>query len=178
MMSFFLIFHTLALHAVTYDQDVLYIFSKMIPRFVLMSSQKEKIKTDIEICILHEEMDELAATTLYEAIYNSYPKGILAYKIDPMLYNYTDINACKDSQLIFLFNTQETNIQNVVKFASKQQIMTLAYDSKLLESGIDMSLFLGRKTTPYINNESLANKKIELDNILLRISKIFHKGVE
>ena len=177
-MSFFLLSHALALHAMTYHEDVLYIFSKMMPRFVLMSSQKEKIKTDIEICILHDEMDKLSAVALHEALQKNYPNGLLNYKINSTVSNFSDLDSCKNAQLIFLFNTQDENIQNVLKLASKNQSITLSYDSKLLESGVDMSLFLGRKITPYINNESLKNKKIELNNILLRIAKIFTKGVE
>lgn len=174
----FILFNASLLSAISYDDDVLYIYSKMMPRFVLMSTQKEKIKTEIEICVLYDEMDKLSALTLREATEKNYPNGLTSYKIKTILSNYSQLESCKDSQLIFLFNTNDKNIRNVLKLSSKNQSITLSYDSKLLESGVDMSLFLGRKITPYINNKTLQNKEITLNNILLRIAKIFNKGTE
>ena len=148
-----------------------------MPRFILMSTQKEKIITDIEICILHDDIDKMTALTLNDAIKRNYPNGLKDYEINTILSNYSSLNSCRDSQLLFMFNTNDQNIKDALLFSAQNKILTLAYDAKLLESGVDMSLFLGRKITPYINYESLKNKDIKLNNILLRIAKIY-KGAE
>jgi len=175
--GFFLLFNASVLSAITYDDDVLYIFSKMMPRFILMSSQKEKITSEIQICILRNDIDQMTALTLSDAIKRNYPNGLQDYKINTLLSSYSGLDTCKDSQLLFMFNTNDQNIKKAVRFSSQNKILTLAYDAKLLESDVDMSLFLGRKITPYINHESLKNKDIKLNNILLRIAKIY-KGAE
>ncbi len=148
-----------------------------MPRFILMSSQKEKITSEIQICILRNDIDQMTALTLSDAIKRNYPNGLQDYKINTLLSSYSGLDTCKDSQLLFMFNTNDQNIKKAVRFSSQNKILTLAYDAKLLESDVDMSLFLGRKITPYINHESLKNKDIKLNNILLRIAKIY-KGAE
>jgi hypothetical protein len=49
----------------------------------------------------------------------------------------------------------------------------MSYDPKYLEKGVNASLFLGRKVTPYVNMNALRKNGIELDNVLVRISKIY-----
>lgn len=177
LFGFFILFNSSVLSAISYD-DVINIFSKIMPRFILMSSQKEKITTDIEICILHDDIDKMTALLLHDAIKRNYPNGLQKYKINTILSSYSDIDSCKNSQLIFMFRANDKNIKETFQFSAKNKILTLAYDAKLLESGADMSLFLGRKITPYINYESLKSKDIKFNNILLRIAKIYNKGVE
>lgn len=171
--GFSILFNSSLLNALSYDDDILNIYSKMMPRFILMSTQKEKIKTDIDICILYDDIDKMTALVLSDAIKRNYPNGLKDYKINTVLSSYLDINSCKDSQLIFIFRTSDKNIKRTLQLSAKNKILTLAYDPKLLESGADMSLFLGRKITPYINYESLKTKEIKLNNILLRIAKIY-----
>ena len=51
--------------------------------------------------------------------------------------------------------------------------MTVSYDASLLTEGVEVSLFLGRKILPYINVKALNRNTITIDQILLRISKIY-----
>lgn len=157
----------------SYDEDTLNIFSKIIPRFVLMSSQKNKVTDTIEICILHEKLDERFALSLKEKVNANYPNGLNNYKIKMMLSNYSNMNLCENSQLLFLFNSNEENIQNSLHFAKSHTILTMAYDANLLEKGVNISLFMGRKIMPYVNIHSINQNAIEFDNTLLRISKIY-----
>ena len=69
------------LHASDYDDDTLEIFSKIIPRFVLMSTQKNTLQNKIGICVLHDKFDDRATATLMDKIYNNYPDGIKNYKL-------------------------------------------------------------------------------------------------
>jgi hypothetical protein len=161
------------LNASSYDGDILTIFSKIIPRFIMMSSQKAKIRNDVEICILSDDIDKLEALSLMDKINTNLPNGIKQHKINLLNSNYEKINKCKNSQLIFMFNSSENNIKNAVEFSDKHNILSISYDEKLLQNGVEISLFIGRKVLPYINMKAISKNKIELDNILLRVSKIY-----
>lgn len=165
----------LTLNASAYDVDVLDIFSKILPRFILMSNQKNIVKDKINICILHDKIDEQDALALIDRIYVNNPNGIKNYKINLINSNYSNIDMCQNAQLLFMFNTSEQNIEKGIKFSKNHTILTVSYDSKYLEYGANASLFLGRKVVPYINMNSLGNSGLELDNILIRVSKIYTK---
>jgi len=170
------LFHPVALSASTYDDDTLEIFSKIIPRFVLMSSQKNTIQTKIEICILHDKLDERTASSLIDKIQNNYPNGIKNYKLKLINSNYSDIEMCYKSQLAFLFDTDEKNMDSSIRILNKNSVFTMSYDAKYLLNGVDATLFLGRKVVPYMNMSALRQNGMEIDNTLVQISKIYLPG--
>lgn len=159
-----------------YDDDILNIYSKMLPRFIFMSSQKEKVVEDVEICILHDAIDERDAGLLMDKVNKNYPKGIKSYKIKLLSEDYNNIQECKNAQTAFLFNSNEKNIQKAISFFNRQKILTISYNAELLENGAQISLFIGRKVQPYINIDEILKNNIKLDNILLRVSKIYSKS--
>ena len=162
-----------SLNAAIYDGDVLDIFAKIAPRLVLMSSQKDRLKENIEICVLHDKIDETAKTSFIGRIESSYPHGIKNYPIKLIDGDYTHIDLCKNSHLLFMLSTNENNIKNSLKYAAVHSSLTMSYDPGLLTYGVNASLFLGRKVTPYLNLDSTQKNKIEFDNLLIRISKIY-----
>lgn len=170
------LFYSPFLHAMNYDDDTLDIFAKITPRFVLMSGLKSKLQNDITLCILHDPLEMMTADSFANKITQSYPKGIKDYTIKTLISSYATLDNCSDAQLLFLFNTDETNLLQALQFAQKKRILTVSYDASLLAFGVDFSLFLGRNITPYINMKSIFNKDIELDNLLFRISKIYTAG--
>jgi len=172
-LSIVLMLNVSALHALSYDDDILNIYSKILPRFIIMSSIKEKIKDNVEICILYDDIDALVALSLVDKVKSNYPKGIKKHKINLLTTTYSNITKCENAQLVFMFNSNEKNINNAVVFSNKQSTLTMSYDAALLENGVEISLFIGRKVLPYINMGAIINNKIELDNLLLRISKIY-----
>lgn len=176
LFTFAVSFHGTVVYAASYDEDVLDIFSKLLPRFVLMSSVQKEVKDKIEICLLYDRVDERAASSLREKIARNYPSEIKNYKIKPIEISYANIDGCRNSQLMFLFDTDEKNIEKAIHFSSKNSIFTISYDAKYLEKGVNASLFLGRKVTPYLNMNAIRNNGIELDNTLVRISKIYAGG--
>jgi hypothetical protein len=170
-----IVFHTSTLHAFSYNDDILNIFSKIIPRFVMMSSQKEKIKERLEICILHDDGDKLAAESLQKKINLNYPNGIKNHPMYISNPSYKKMSMCKKSQLIFLFNSDKKYISKALLFAHKNTILSMSYDKKLLQNGVAISLFIGRKVVPYINMQAIQENNIKLDGMLLRVSKIYVK---
>ncbi|MDD2356291.1 MAG: YfiR/HmsC family protein [Thiovulaceae bacterium] len=173
LLLFAFLFNTTMVSATDYDEDVLEIFSKLLPRFVIMSDQKLKVKDQINICVVHEDIEKGTASSLIEKTIHNYPQGIKNYNIKLIQTDFTNLSMCKNSELFFLFNSSEKNIIETLLFAKKQKILTVSYDASLLENGIEVSLFLGRKILPYINVNALKRNGIIVDPILLRISKIY-----
>ncbi len=157
----------------SYDEDTLDIFAKMLPRFVLMSSQLHKVKEEIEMCVLYEKLDERSAISLMGKIHANYPAGIKNYKIKLIDKYYQHLESCKNAQLLFMFDTTEENIQQSLHFAKLHQILTISYNADLLADGVNISLYLGRKIIPFLNVSSINANGIEFDNTLLRVSKIY-----
>jgi len=168
--------NSLLLDAANYNEDILNIYSKMLPRFIIMSSQKNKIHENIDICILNDSIDKRVAELLITNINNNYPNGLLNHSIKLIQSDYKHLEVCKNAQLVFMFNSDDTHIQDALLFSKENNLLTMSYDVFFLEKGADISLFIGRKVTPYLNMKSMTDKKIILDNILLRVSKIYIKS--
>lgn len=177
ILIFSLFFSSGNLNAFVYDDDILDIFSKTLPRFILMSSQKERLEENLAICLLHDKVDERAAFSLTEKINSHYPNGIKEYKIKVISSSYSDMESCAQSQLVYMFNSGSENIKKALAFSAQHVLLTVAYDNGLLEEGVGISLFLGRKVSPYVNVEALRANGVEMNNLLLRISKIYEGGV-
>lgn len=170
------LFYMNILYASTYDDDVLEIFSKIIPRFILMSSQKQTIQKQIDICILYHKLDERSAISLIENIQKNYPNGIKNYPLKLTKSDYETIGKCQKSQLAFMFNANDTIMNDSIRFLNTNTVLTMSYDSRYLDNGVESTLYLGRKVIPYINMGALRENNIELENTLVQISKIYSKG--
>jgi hypothetical protein len=161
------------LNAANYNEDILNIYSKMAPRFVVMSSQKDKMDDVMDICALYDELDERVAKSLRDKIQSAYPNGLQNHPIKLTLSDYSNFESCKNAQLVFMFNADDERVKKAFLFFQNNRVMTMAYDISFLEKGADVSLFIGRTVTPYLNMKSISEKKILLDNLLLRVSKIY-----
>lgn len=140
---------------------------------ILMSTKKNKFKDKISICIVHDKVDARAADALREKISSEYPEGIKNLKIKMTDTVYADIESCHDAQMVFLFDSSESNIKKAADFSNKNAMISMSYDAKYLENGVASSLFLGRKVVPYINMSAFRLAGVDLDNTLLRVSKIY-----
>jgi hypothetical protein len=164
---------TTTIYASMYDSDTLTIFAKIAPRIVLMSSQKEQVKESIEICVTSDKIDESTALSFIDQIKSVYPNGIANHPLKITSTSYLAIEKCQNSQLFFLLNTNEKNIDRTLQYAHNHMGLTMSYDPKYLDNGIETSLFFGRKVTPYLNINALRKNGIEIDNLLIRVSKIY-----
>ncbi|NOQ29582.1 MAG: DUF4154 domain-containing protein [Helicobacteraceae bacterium] len=178
LLALLLIFEVNSLHASSIDDDTLEIYSKILPRLIFMSSQKEKIDKSLQICILRDDIDENSALTLIEKVTSHYPKGIKKYNIEFVQSNYTNVTLCKQTQLAFMFTSDHKSFSDAIKSLNNYKVITMSYDPKWLEYGVETSLFIGRRVMPYLNMKALQKNGIEFDNILLRVSKIYQEGVQ
>lgn len=167
-----------SLYAMNYDNDILNMYAKLSPRIVLMSNTKDLLGETLQICLLYESTDEQSASILEQKILNNYKNGIREYRVEIKKVLYTKLDECAQSNMFFLFSTNETQIKKSVEFSKEKKVLTVSYDSKALESGVDVSLYIGRKVVPYLNVGSIQSKGIELESILFRISKVYKKEIK
>ncbi|MBF0264692.1 MAG: DUF4154 domain-containing protein [Gammaproteobacteria bacterium] len=158
-----------------YDKNVLEIIAKIIPRIVLMSSQKSKATDSIDVCLLRDDTEQKSAQLLKNAIKANYPKGIKNTPINFVISDFDNANACRHSQITFMFNSNNKKIRETVTVLNQFQLLTMSYDEKFLEHGVGLSLFIGKKVVPYINTQAIFDNNIEINNMLLRVSKIYQK---
>ena len=163
------------LQAFSYDDDVLDIFAKVLPRFSVMSDQKERLKNNIGICLVREDMDADEANVLAQKIRDNYPDGLATYKITLTTTSYSQLLTCKRSEILFFFNSTNENIVAGALYAKDYKALSVSYDNIYLTNGVELSLFLGRRIIPYINMQAVQNNGVKLDDLLLRISKIYQE---
>ena len=104
--------YSATLGASIYDDEALTLFSKIIPRMVLMSSQKERIKENIELCIVNDKIDERIALSLIDKLHDAYPNGINNHPLKLTNTSYSTIEKGQKSQLVFFLSSNENNIEH------------------------------------------------------------------
>ena len=169
MLIMLLLLNPLVLYSSSYDSDILNVFSKLMPRFVLMSNLKEQIGSSINICLLHESKDTLTASSLQNMIYKAYPEGIKGYEVVVNKSSHANNSECRNAQLVFFFDTDLVSMREI----NEEKKLIVSYSPIFLEERSDISLFVGRRVVPFLNVDHLQKKDIKLDNILYRISKIY-----
>lgn len=160
------------LQASQYKEEILSIYAKIVPRVLFMSSLKSRLKDEIAICIVRDDIDKNAAVLLTDLLHKNYPQGIRNMALHVDVVDFTSSATCKDVPLIFLFNSTTENIKKLLQFTHNQ--IVVSYSDTLLGQGADVSLFIGRRVMPYLNMQNLAKKKISLHPTLLRVSKIYN----
>lgn len=175
VLLFFLMLHPAWLEAKYYDTDILTIFSKILPRIVTMSDLDPAKGNPVTICIVHEDMDGAAARR-FEALLKQNNTGRdEAHVLQTVSTDFTRLSKCKKSQLIFMFDTQPENLPRIRQTARKQRVILASYHADILPKGSDLSLYIGRSVMPYLNLRTLEEKNINIDPLLLRVSKIYRE---
>jgi len=174
--SFFLLLIITAqnLFSMSYDDDVLDIFAKLSPRMLLMSSPLKSKDDTLSICLLHQSVDAQSTSYFEQKVHQNYKQGIKNFQLHLKKVLFSEIESCGSSDMLFLFRSNEEELEKTLLYAKEHNILTIAYDAKALESGVDVSLYFGRKVVPYVNMASIKSKDISLNNVFLRISKIYN----
>lgn len=161
------------LFSASYNEDLLEVFSKIAPRLVVMSNQTNGIRSDINICVVNDQVDDKYGSLLIHKIEKNYPNGIKNYKLKLINTSYSELNVCQHSHLAIMFNSDSQSIEKSINFFNRNTILTFSFNPKYLEYGVGVTLYIGKKVVPYINLDALRKNRIELDNALIQISKIY-----
>ena len=177
MKRWLLLFCTLlALQAQGYNENILKIEANIIPRIALMDYKfMDKLQDgQITIFILHTNTDSITAKRMKEIIQSKYPAGIKGYTLNIRLIDYeTFLKTPSKATVYYLMDALPDTIKQVVREASKRQILTFTHDTGNLAHGANVSLMIDKKIIPYINVTSLKESGISLRPALLSISEIY-----
>lgn len=170
---------TLLAHAYTYHTELLKIYSKIAPRIMLLVDDKERSAEEgYALCILYEPGDEMHAMKLKRMMEEAYPNGLKGRKFNIKSATFGNCCECGDADLFMLFDTQPERIRSIVEKANRNGIATMAYSNRFLREGVMLSLELGTTVRPYLNLQTAKDAGIPVNEVLLRISKIYQKGAE
>lgn len=170
----FLIGSTVALHAYTYNSQLIQVYAKIAPRLVLMTQSKaDQADTTITLSIVYEEGDKASAEQLRDAMLQNYPNGLKERTLEIVLTPYKRSLPSTKSRLLFLLDTDIKKLKPTLKFAAEHSIPTMAYSNRFLNEGVTLSLHLGKTVRPYLNLEAATQNHITIDNLLIQISKIY-----
>lgn len=170
---------TVLLYGYSYNSKLLQVYAKIVPRIALMTHPAEALPgNSIGICLLYEKGDEEGAKKLHDMMLKAYPDGLSYRTLGLSLFPYGEHLSCRDSLLLFLFDTDRARMQPSLDFAKAHQIPTMSYSSRFLGSGVMLSMHLGKTVRPYLNLEAAKENGITPDNLLIQISKIYTAGGE
>jgi hypothetical protein len=168
---------TALLYGYAYNDKLLQVYAKIIPRIALMTHSEGSLPgNSIGICLLYEKGDEQGARRLRDMMLSAYPDGLRFRTLELSLFPYSRHRSCRDSALLFLFDTDEARMQTSLDFARAYHIPTMSYSSRFLDSGVMLSMHLGKTVRPYLNLEAAKESGITPDSLLIRISKIYSAG--
>jgi hypothetical protein len=158
-----------SLRAEYYDTTLLTLFSKILPRIVSFSSLAPHEGEPLGVCIVREDVDASAAKAFEILLRNAARK----HEIESVQTDFSHISVCAKRQLLFLFDASPETVSTALSSFTDFRPLVASYNARLLSSGADVSLFVGRSVKPYINLKSLKEKEIRLDALILQVSKIY-----
>ncbi len=168
-----------SLCAYTYENQMMQTYAKITPRLVLMTTRSRPIQNKtINIAVLYEEGDRKAARRMAELMQNAYPEGLENHLLNIQITPYSQVHSLKNTALFFLLESDAETIQPIIDLAKQKQILTVAYSSRHLANGAAVSLYIGKTVKPYLNIKAAQESSIAFDNLLIKISKIYHAEEE
>ncbi len=172
---FFALFY-MSLNAYVYNDSLLLIYAKIIPRIMLLDYTKSDNSAIKKLCILYENGDRLVAKRLKELITRHLPKEKTKFSIRIVAKPYKESEKCDKVSAIVMLDAEKEKIHKVVEFAKKNRILTFSYNKSLLREGAAISLSIGKEIYPIINLSALKSYSLKLDPLLFQIAKIYSEG--
>lgn len=158
-----------------YETTLLQTQAKLAPRILLMGKGIPfKEPNRFSICIVHEPGDEKTAAAFKESLLANYPSGWRFHSMEVADSIYASMEQkCADSEMLYLLNTSEPNINKAVEMARRERKLTMAYEHHYLSYGVMLSLYVGRDIRPYLNLDATSDAGIAFENDLVEMSRVF-----
>jgi hypothetical protein len=158
----------------TYNDSLLLIYAKIVPRIMALDHTPRERKGDIPVlCILYEKGDEKVAKDLAISIGKNASGKNREKNLVVRTLTYHDVDKCDDATSFLLLPAGERNLKRALREAHTRKILTFAYDKAMLGYGAVISLHPGKRVYPLINVRVVKEDRLELDPTLLQVSKIY-----
>ncbi len=172
-----LLIFSVLLHAYSYNHQLLQVYAKIAPRMMLLVEDpaSEPVEHYL-LCILYEAGNEVEAESLRKMMLSAYPDGLKSRPLEVRTVPFNDCVQCRDAALIVMLDADERTIAAAAANAHELGIATMAYSSRFLKDGVMMSLDLGATVRPYLNLKAAKTAGIPVNDVLLRVSRIYSGG--
>lgn len=150
-----------------FPSDIL-IDSKIFPAIIKydLNIDKKLINNRIKITIVYHSALEAKAEKLKSLI-------LKKYDFDIELLSENNISNLKETSAMYLFELDREDLQKVLSFAKKREVITFANKLDMLEYGVAISISNQRRPKPIINKRVIRSSNISLSSTLLKASVIY-----
>lgn len=149
--------------------------ARVLPSIILMDRQIDQ-KTPpgvLEIAVLHLAEDRINAERFAALLEQTHPNGVGSYKVSARALSYAELKTAPAAAGYYLLPADQASITRAIDAAIAQSRVSFAYEESLVRSGVLASLSVGRKTTPYLNTDTIAKSRILFNPTLIGIAKRF-----
>jgi len=160
------------LYADKYNDTLLSIQAKVFPGILMMDTDLEQKLSNgaVSILLLHAPSDEFSAKQFRHAILNHYPDGIGTYPL--IVQTGSEIPVGTPPTALIVMQLEPALLEEAIRYAIEQRRLLFAYDNSDLSKGAMVSLYLGKRTAPYLNPQTIKEANIVFKPVLLSISRL------
>ncbi len=164
------------LHAYIYNDSLLLIYGKIVPRIMLLDHTNTAEKDTRRLCILYESADRPVAEKLEKMVRQNLPKPLQgSFEVTTASYDEIGLDQkCGDATALMLLDARPDKIAEALKFAKKRRLLTFSYSNTLLQDGTAISLIVGKQIHPIVNINAVKSAGLKLDPMLFQIAKIYN----
>ncbi len=171
---FLLLLFCNALQAYIYNDSLLLIYAKIVPRIMLLDHTNKKTIQEQKLCILYEKGDRPVAEKLKKLIRQNLPAQIQSsFRVNTEPYDEESDKNCIGSTALMLLDAQTEKITETLKLAKRRRLLTFSYSNSLLKKGAVISLLVGKEIYPIVNIKAVKSSSLKLDPMLFQIAKIY-----
>lgn len=172
LVGIFLFLIPLELLGFKYDSPLLQIGAKLFPKILFMEKEtKERINSNIHIVVVSSSAQSEAAKRLADMIETYYPEGINNHPIRLSALSLKEAQTIKSAHaIILLASSDDIQAQAVVVNANENQILTFSLDPSLLQTGVAVSLSVGKTIKPYLNLSTMKNAPFSFEYGFIKLS--------
>jgi len=162
-------------HGYIYNDSLLLIYAKVVPRIMLLDHTKSGEVTGEKLCILYEGRDRAVAQKFKEMALKNLPASVIS-SFEIVTVSYEDSQKCAKATALMLLDTKPINVKRVLKSAKERRVLTFSYSNELLKDGVTVSLSIGKAIYPIVNIEAVKSSSLRLDPALFQTAKIYEGG--
>ncbi|BBG66262.1 hypothetical protein NNO_1559 [Hydrogenimonas sp.] len=160
-----------------YNDSMLLIYSKIVPRMMMLDNTERVQKKRRSLCILYEKVDRPVAGKLKKLVKENLPPQVRGdFEVVTESYDRKWSERCRNSTAFMLLDTKRDNIAEVLKLANEKRLLTFSYSNSLLKQGVAVSLMTGKKIYPIINLKAVKSSSLKFDPMIYQTSKIYDGG--
>ncbi len=173
MMAKLLIFLLLSIASFGYDELLLEAQSSVLPKIALLDKdiQKKLIGGKLQIVIACDAVDmELAKETAQKIMTTTGAKAG-AFGLNVLAIEFSQL-AKASASIIYILNSNDTNIKKATQIASQKKIVSFAFDKTNLKNGVMLSMSIERSAVITLSRSVMKESGVQFVDSFYKITRI------